>query len=257
MEESQVFVGFEKPKSNYSKLPHSLIEALPLIDSLAEMKVILYVLRHTWGFQEYQDAKRITMDEFERGRKSKGVRLDSGINMVRNSIRDGIDRAVKHGFLIQESDGRDAGRQSFVYYLNILEDDTRSNVDPLPGQELTPCPSEVDPRSEKDTKKEKNNSAAKTAAPNLYPLAQAIAHVCGIDLDANKEMLLKEAKLLSRAKSLPPTPELIRQEYNGGGYWSKNWPGSTGQRPRPSDIRKTWGAWLAEPIKERKFAKVV
>src|SRR3990172_8637280 len=111
------FDGFNEPKANYSKLPHILIDTLPLIDSLAEMKVILYVLRHTWGFQEYQEAKRITMDEFENGRKSKGRRIDGGIKMVRNSIKAGIKQAVEHGFLIQERDDKDEGRSSYVYYL--------------------------------------------------------------------------------------------------------------------------------------------
>ena len=58
------FSGFVPPTENYSKLPHAMIEALPLVTSLAEMKVILYVLRHTWGYQD--DEKRINLDEFRK-----------------------------------------------------------------------------------------------------------------------------------------------------------------------------------------------
>lgn len=159
---SKPFAGFEAPEANFSKLPHALINALPLINSLAEMKVILYVLRHTWGFSEYENSKRITFDEFMNGRKNRhGGRIDGGTGMSENSVKDGVKRAVDHGFLVQESDGKDFGRSSYVYRLNIIEEepivDTGSKVDPLPfegDQKLTPRGSEVDPRSEKETQKD-------------------------------------------------------------------------------------------------------
>ena len=50
-------------------MPVSLIENMHLITSLSEMKVIYYILRHTWGYQEYDTPKTITLDEFEHGRK--------------------------------------------------------------------------------------------------------------------------------------------------------------------------------------------
>src|SRR5579859_7062430 len=97
------FQGFEEPESNWSKLPHQLIEALPEITSLAELKVILYILRHTWGYHE--SCKRISQDEFENGRKKQhGERLDPGTGMSTNAIKDGIARAIKHGFIRVETD---------------------------------------------------------------------------------------------------------------------------------------------------------
>jgi len=44
-----MFPGFTEPTENWSKLPHSLIGALPDIRTVAELKVILYILRHTWA----------------------------------------------------------------------------------------------------------------------------------------------------------------------------------------------------------------
>jgi hypothetical protein len=146
------FPGFQPPKANFSKLPHSLIEALPLVESLAELKVVLYVLRHTWGYQEYQLPKRITMDEFEHGRKAgNGARLDNGVGMAKNSVKAGISKAIEHGFLQRKAEKKkDFGRSSYVYSLVILR-----GQDLTPGgQELTVIGSEVDPRTEKETKKE-------------------------------------------------------------------------------------------------------
>ena len=71
------FDGFDIPKENWSKLPNALIAALPLFTSASELKVVLYVLRHTWGYQEFDNPKSITLDELAHGRKRKnGTRLD-------------------------------------------------------------------------------------------------------------------------------------------------------------------------------------
>lgn len=82
----------------------------------------------------------------------------------------------------------------------------------------------------------------------LYSIAQAIADVCNIQLEANKGRMMREAKLLSKA-SPPPTVELIKQHYNGNksAFWkSTDWRGRKGQRPTPSSIRETWGQWNIE-----------
>ena len=168
------FTGFEYPEQNWSKLPHALVARLGTITSLAELKIILYILRHTWGFQEFGTPKRITLDEFQNGRKRRdGSRLDNGVGMSRNSIKDGISRAITDGFIIQTSDGRDAARNSHEYQLLMVSEvDSRgSEVDTLPS-EVDTLPSEVDTRSEKDTNKDTNKDtieeicAASAAAPS-------------------------------------------------------------------------------------------
>jgi hypothetical protein len=155
------FPGFENPDRNWSKLPHALVTALPIIETLSELKVILYVLRHTWGYQEYGTAKRITLDEFEHGRKRRdGSRMDGGTGLSSNAVRSGVMRAVAHGFLIQETEThRDKGRQSHVYYLRMSHPDPRVsdfapldvNDDSPDVQRLTSTVSRFHTRSEKDT----------------------------------------------------------------------------------------------------------
>lgn len=110
------FEGFEKPKANFSKLPHQLISELHRFSSLAELKVVLYTLRHTWGYDD--DYKKITHDEFENGRKDKdGNRLDEGIGMTKPSIIDGIKRAIANGFLYVYTDTSDTARVKKFYSL--------------------------------------------------------------------------------------------------------------------------------------------
>ena len=114
------FSGFEYPHDHWSKLPHALIDQFSIISTVAELKVLLYVLRHTWGFQDFDAGRRITLDEFCHGRKrSDGTRLDGGMSLSPHGVKAGVRAAVEHGFLIRESDGRDAARSSHVYRLSM------------------------------------------------------------------------------------------------------------------------------------------
>jgi len=122
------FNGFSKPESNYFKMPNEWPNITAKITSLAELKVIEYVLRHTWGFQEYDIAKKITTDEFMNGRKGKdGDRIDEGTGLSNRSIIDGLRRAVAHGFLIEKVDDRDKARVKKYYMLNMLPSNNDEN----------------------------------------------------------------------------------------------------------------------------------
>jgi hypothetical protein len=148
------FNGFVPPTQNWSKLPHQLIDALHLIETEAEIKVILYILRHTWGYHD--EEKKITMDEFCNGRKRQnGTRIDNGTGLTKNAVKDGINRAIEHGFIDAWVDASDAGRIKKYYRLSEV---TPQDDDKIGGQSLTPGwsevdpgGSEVDPRTEKET----------------------------------------------------------------------------------------------------------
>ena len=111
------FQGFDGPKQNWSRLPNQLIDEMPNITSLAEMKVILYILRHTWGYGD--ESKRITIDEFVNGRKRKdGTRIDSGCGIAENSVRSGLRKAEEHGYIWVKIDDSDKARVEKVYAIN-------------------------------------------------------------------------------------------------------------------------------------------
>ncbi|MCK4958026.1 MAG: PadR family transcriptional regulator [Planctomycetes bacterium] len=141
----QTFEGFGTPKENWSKLPHTLIAELPTIKSASELKVILYILRHTWGYHEIE--KRISLDEFAHGRKKRGgERLDNGTGMSIPSIRDGIKRAVEHGFITVETDDSDKARVKKYYSLNQTVRSLQSDC-----KEVTPRVQETYNRTKKET----------------------------------------------------------------------------------------------------------
>jgi hypothetical protein len=112
------FHGFDPPRQNWCKVPNALFDALPRFSSQGELAVVLYCIRHTWGYN--QSSRRITLDEFENGRKRRdGSRLDGGVGMSQTSIIRGLKRAIAHGFLDAIEEGPDGGRMSKRYAVRI------------------------------------------------------------------------------------------------------------------------------------------
>jgi len=121
------FGGFEPPTRNYFPMPNHWINICAEINNLAELKVIQYVLRHTWGYKEYDGTpKPITTDEFMHGRKytqgeRKGERIDKGTGLSNRSVIDGLRRAVEDGYLICETDDSDLARVVKSYALKMMD----------------------------------------------------------------------------------------------------------------------------------------
>lgn len=163
------FNGFDTPQENWSKLPHALIDLLPLFPGGTELKVVLYILRHTWGYQEYDDAKKITMDEFMRGRKRRdGSRIDNGVGMSEPAIRKALVDAEAHGLIVIEIDDHDKARIEKHYCIR------KSGVKHLPpeGKTFTLGTKESLPRTEKDTLGKKLEERKDTPNGGSQPLSK-------------------------------------------------------------------------------------
>src|SRR6266704_2463012 len=85
------FPGFSTPESNFFRLPNEWTDITAKITSLAELKLVEYVLKHTWGYSEFDMVKKITTDEFINGRKRKdGTRIDIGTGLSKPSVIQGL-----------------------------------------------------------------------------------------------------------------------------------------------------------------------
>src|SRR5436309_12561990 len=115
-----MFQGFCKPEANFLRLPNEWTDITAKLTSLAEMKLVEYVLKHTWGYSEFDMVKKITTDEFMYGRKKKdGTRIDSGTGLSKPSVIEGLNNAVKHGLLEVEIDDSDKARIKKFYKLKM------------------------------------------------------------------------------------------------------------------------------------------
>jgi hypothetical protein len=116
----QSFEGFSKPEANFFRLPNEWTNITAQVTSLAEMKLVEYVLKHTWGYSEFDMVKKITTDEFMSGRKRKsGERVDIGTGLSKPSVIAGLKSAVAHGLLEEEIDDSDKARIKKYYKLKM------------------------------------------------------------------------------------------------------------------------------------------
>ena len=131
MADEEVFPGFWHPDINdvgYTKIPHELIERMHKMSD-CELRIVLYIFRHTWGFQEIDNeiskrklgrGKRLTTDEFMKGRKySGGSRMDEGTGLSDRGVKNGIAQALEHGYILCEVDDSDKARVKKYYSINI------------------------------------------------------------------------------------------------------------------------------------------
>lgn len=200
----RTFQGFGTPEENWSKLPHTLIAALSLIETVSELKVILYILRHTWGYHETE--KRISLDEFANGRKRRGgERLDDGTGLSIPSIRNGIKRAIDHGFVSVEVDDSDKARVKKFYSLNqsvkLLHPDCKS---------FTPRVKESFNRTKKETS-ERNEERHGADAPK-----QSLEEKVGDEL-LNEYIEPRQEK--EPAPITPHWTELIKEDWAHWALW--------------------------------------
>src|SRR5947208_4297427 len=115
-----IYAGFSKPEANFFRLPNEWTDITARITSLAELKVVEYVLKHTWRYSEFDMVKKITTDEFMSGRKKKnGERIDTGTGLSKPSVIEGLNNAVKHGLLEVETDDSDKARIKKYYKLKM------------------------------------------------------------------------------------------------------------------------------------------
>src|SRR5215213_4886533 len=163
------FQGFDRPESNFFRMPNTWTDITAEINNIAELKVVEYILRHTWGYQEYGVKKHITIDEFVNGRRRQdGSRMDKGTGLSERAVYDGLRKAVENGLIDEETDVSDRGRIKKSYSLRMRENvhsdadlqTLQSGVQTLhpPLQDLHPDPQTLQaggasdaPRTEKDT----------------------------------------------------------------------------------------------------------
>lgn len=108
-EETPRFAGFRRPETEFYSTPNEWTDITADIDNLAELKIIEYIMRHTWGFKEqrngkwvvdYDKPRKISTDEFMHGRKRQdGSRMDKGTKLSKQSVLTGIEKALEHGYI--------------------------------------------------------------------------------------------------------------------------------------------------------------
>lgn len=115
------FKGFFWPGQDYyTNIPNDWFLECFKIDNKPELKVILYLTRHTWGYKKRDAWLSISVNEFMYGRWGSEGRLDDGTGLSEQSVRDGLHKAIEHGYVLEKVIHRDRARIEKLYKLKML-----------------------------------------------------------------------------------------------------------------------------------------
>ena len=96
MSDEYTFDGYNELR--YTPVPDEFFDWQMQGMSVAELRVMLYIFRRTFGFKKHQD--RIALSQFTNGIcKRTGEKLDNGCGLSSKSVRSGIDGLVKKGYV--------------------------------------------------------------------------------------------------------------------------------------------------------------
>ena len=114
------FDGFSAP--NYTQVPDELFDVLAPNLTEAELRVLLYIVRRTFGFKKQADA--ISLSQLTEGISTTDGRvLDQGTGMSRKGVSAGVKGLVEKGvLLVNRATSPDGGHQVNVYRLRFREE---------------------------------------------------------------------------------------------------------------------------------------
>lgn len=106
MSESHRFEGFSRPR--FTQTPDELFDELLPDLSLVELKVLLYIVRRTFGFKK--DSDMISVAQMESGITTRdGRRLDRGTGLSTAGVRKGLRGLLDRGVIVAVANTDDTG----------------------------------------------------------------------------------------------------------------------------------------------------
>jgi len=130
-----IFLGFRSPR--YTQVPDELFDVLLPRLSGPELKVILYVIRRTFGFKK--DSDSISLSQICSGITTRqGDVLDSGTGLSKSTVALVLKSLVEKNILVRRrNSSREKGNEPTTYALNMIDtplSDLRTRGVPRDGQ---------------------------------------------------------------------------------------------------------------------------
>jgi len=116
-DENGKFIGFYSPR--YTQVPDDLFDELLAELTGSELKVLMYVVRRTFGFKK--DSDNISLSQMVNGiRKADGSTQDKGTGLHKDSVIKGVKSLVSKGILARNrKKSYSGGYRPTEYALNI------------------------------------------------------------------------------------------------------------------------------------------
>lgn len=122
------FLGFQSP--NYTMVPDELFDELMVELSGAELKVLLYIIRRTFGFKK--DSDNISLSQLLNGIETReGLTLDRGTGLSKKTLLEALRSLEEQNIIAtQRRQSPEKGNEPTAYRLNLLAS--------LPGVKISP-----------------------------------------------------------------------------------------------------------------------
>ena len=139
------FGGFDGPR--YTPTPDALFDVLLPVLSEAELKVLLYIVRRTFGFKK--DADAISVKQLQHGIRTRdGRQLDGGTGLSLSSVQRGVKGLLAKDIITQtRRRSPERGDETTVYSLRFrpgTEIEQRGDVNLTPAPYLDSVSQETD-----------------------------------------------------------------------------------------------------------------
>jgi len=112
------FKGFNSPR--YTQVPDELFDELMAHLSGAELKVLLYIIRRTFGFKK--DSDDISLNQICKGIKTRnGDVLDRGTGLSQNAVLSALKKLIsKNAIIAKRNSSKKKGYEPTTYNLNVI-----------------------------------------------------------------------------------------------------------------------------------------
>src|SRR5262245_18082574 len=148
------FQGFRSPR--YTQVPDELFDEFMPCLSGAELKVLLYIIRRTFGFKKESD--NISLHQLLHGiTTAEGTVLDRGTGLSKKTLLETIKSLLEKNLILTERRrSKEKGDEPTTYRLNMI-DGRGEDTTPTRGVKSTPggdVKSTPPPRSKNSTTQE-------------------------------------------------------------------------------------------------------
>jgi hypothetical protein len=130
MPDTPAFTGFASP--NTTPVPDQLFDELLAVLSGNELKVLLYIVRRTFGFKKQSD--NISLSQMLHGiRRKDGSVLDGGVGLSKPTLLNALHSLVAQGIIQrQRRASKTKGNLPTCYSLRFADAPARVSVSPIP-----------------------------------------------------------------------------------------------------------------------------
>jgi hypothetical protein len=120
------FEGFETPKGTYT--PDVVFDVLAPNLKESELRVLLYIIRRTYGFKK--DSDNISISQMSKGiQKIDGKVLDYGTGMTKQGVIKGVAGLLEKGIVVaQRNRSREKGDEATTYTLRFKGDPVSTRI---------------------------------------------------------------------------------------------------------------------------------